>query len=111
VARRVLTAAVHERSFAIAPRVYAQSTVRLIRHDERNPGWFYAATPTGIEGYFPTSWFHIDGAHATALRDYDASELTIEAGVELDCLEEVAGWLLVRTADGREGWIPLECAE
>jgi len=75
----------HERSFDVAPR---------------------------IEGYFPTSWFRLDstGVQATALRDYDAAELTIEAGVQIDCLDEVAGWLLVRTAEGRQGWIPVQSA-
>jgi hypothetical protein len=112
MARRRRTSSPHTRSFATAPRVAANEAVRLIRHDERSPGWFYGVTPQGAEGYFPTSWFQLDedGGQATALRDYDAVELTIDAGVEIDCLDEAAGWLLVRTVDGREGWIPSECA-
>ena len=48
---------------------------------------------------------------ARALRDYDATELTIEAGVDVHCICEESGWLLVQTEDGREGWIPASCVK
>jgi SH3-like domain-containing protein len=36
-------------------------------------------------------------------------ELTIAADVDVECLAEESGWMLVRTDDGREGWIPADC--
>jgi hypothetical protein len=113
VLRRTRTIAPHERSFAIAPHVEEGSVVHVIRDDEQSPGWFYGAAADGTEGYFPAAWFRRDssGAQAIALRDYDAAELTIEANVAIDCIAEVAGWLLVQTDDGLQGWIPHECAE
>jgi len=85
--------------------------VQRVRDDEKNPGWFLGVAPCGLEGYFPSRWFEVDsnGASARALRDYDAMELTIEANVDVECLAEESGWLLVRTEDGREGWIPGSC--
>ena len=111
--RRLRTTTAHTRSFEQAPRVRAGDRVRFIRHDEQSPGWFWGASAEGVEGYFPTSWFRLDASEtgATALYDYDAAELTIEAGVEVECLVRVAGWLRVRTASGDEGWIPSNTIE
>jgi RimJ/RimL family protein N-acetyltransferase len=108
---RLRTALAHERSFDRAPRVRGGDIVRRVRDDEKNPGWFLGVAPGGVEGYFPSRWFEADpdGAIARALRDYDAMELTIEANVEVECLAEESGWLLVRTDDGRQGWIPVDC--
>ena len=108
---RLRTILGHKRTFHSAPRVRAGDVVRLVRHDEKNPGWFFGVAPDGLEGYFPSRWFEVDsnGTSARALRDYDAMELTIEADVEVQCLAEESGWLLVRTGDGREGWIPANC--
>ena len=109
--RRTRTA--HHRSFERAPRVAEGGVVRRFRDDERSPGWFYGADGEGTAGYFPIEWFDLDatGAMATARRDYDAMELTIDAGVPVECLAEAAGWMLVRTDTGAQGWIPLACLE
>ena len=111
VSERFRTVLGHKRSFDRAPRVRAEDVVRRVRDDEKNPGWFFGVAPGGVEGYFPSRWFEFetDGASARALRDYDAMELTIEANVEVECLAEESEWLLVRTEDGREGWIPAGC--
>jgi len=87
--------------------------VRRLRDDAKNPGWFYGVAEDGIEGYFPSRWFELDasGEGAKALRDYDAMELPIEAGVEVECIAEESGWLLVQTEDGRQGWIPESCVK
>jgi hypothetical protein len=93
--------------------VRAQESVHFLRHDERHRGWFLGRASNGVEGFFPTDWFRLDpaNARATALRDYDAMELSVEAGEEVECLAEAAGWYLVRAPDGREGWIPIESVE
>lgn len=98
----------HTRSFERAPRVRAGEVVRHIRDEEKHPGWFFGAAPDGVEGYFPIRWFDLDPENVTAraIRNYDAMELTIEAGIEVVRLAEESGWLYVRTEDGREGWIP-----
>jgi hypothetical protein len=103
--------AAHDRSFDRAPSVHTGELVRRVRHDERNPGWFHGVAPGGVEGYFPVRWFDVDAvaAVARALRDYDAMELTVGAGVEVECLAEESGWMLVRTSGGEQGWIPVGC--
>ena len=109
--RPARTSKPHRRSFENAPRVAANDTVRWIRADDANPGWFLGADRNGVEGYFPQRWFELDQSTSTAraLRDYDAAELTIEAGVDVECLETESGWVLVRTAAGDQGWIRGNC--
>ncbi len=103
----------HQRSFDRAPRVLANEIVHRDRDDEKNPGWFIGSDPNGIEGYFPSAWFELDpsGAKARAKRDYNAGELTISPGVNVECIAKESGWLLVRTEEGREGWIPDSCVK
>ena len=52
------------------------------------------------------------GAHqATALRDYDSTELTVGRKEILDVLDEVGGWYLCRTQSGMSGWVPSTSVE
>src|SRR5688572_9020696 len=113
MSERFRTTAAYQRAFDRVPRVRAGDVVRHIRDDEKNPGWFFGIAADDIEGYFPSRWFEVDssGASAKALRDYDATELTVEAGVPVHCICEESGWLLVQTEDGREGWIPASCVK
>lgn len=111
MSKRFRTTAEHRRSFDRAPSVRANEIVKRIRDDKKNAGWFFGMAPDGVEGYFPTRWFEANatGASAKALHDYNAMELTIADDVEVECLAEESGWLLVRTDDGRQGWIPASC--
>jgi uncharacterized protein YgiM (DUF1202 family) len=98
----------HQRSFDEAPKVQAGEVVRFLWEDEKNPGWFFGETFGGTEGFFPNRWFEVrlEAQEATALRDYNAMELTVDKGEIVEAIDEAAGWLLVKTADHRTGWIP-----
>jgi len=107
---RTTTVRAHRRSFETAPRVRAGEVVRVLRNDGKHPGWFFGDTSENVEGYFPVRWFDFGAdATATARRDYDATELTIEVGVPVQCLEAESSWVRVRTVAGEEGWIPEAC--
>jgi len=45
------------------------------------------------------------------VRDYDATELTVEVGEELTALAEHSGWFRCRTDTGSLGWVPAENVE
>ena len=52
------------------------------------------------------------GEHqAVALRDYDATELSVGRKELLEVLDEVGGWYLCRTQTGMSGWVPCSCVE
>jgi hypothetical protein len=103
----------HDRSFDKAPQVGAGDVVTFVRHDSKNPGWFFGETEGGVDGYFPSEWFDISERNrkATAQRPYNAMELTAEIGEIIESLDSAAGWLFVRAEDGRVGWVPLEKIE
>jgi len=80
-------------------------------HDQQWTSYVWCMDQHGHAGWVPDFYLEMTGEHeATALRDYDATELTVGRGEELDVLEEAGGWLRCRTANGTEGWIPASCA-
>lgn len=102
----------YEAAFANPPRVAVDETVQYFGADPKHPGWFKGQTKAGCEGYFPIAWFEVNEAtgEATAQRDYDAHELTVEAGARVGVIESEPGWVRVMTEGGEIGWVPVETA-
>jgi len=78
---------------------------------ERDTTWpeFVFVTAGGGSGWVPAR--HIEagtGASGVVRTAYDTTELPTAAGDELTVLEadEISGWSWVRSASGREGWVP-----
>jgi len=92
-------------------KVRTGETLRIGEVDEDNGAWAWCTGPSGKGGWMPRAYFEGDGENGTALRDYDATELSVEAGEELTVLEEEGGWVWARDSGGRFGWVPLECVE
>ncbi|MCE1252946.1 MAG: hypothetical protein LWX83_05285 [Anaerolineae bacterium] len=78
------------------------------REDTQYPGWIWCSHPSGRSGWTPLAYISIHGATATALTDYDASELTAAAGEVLTLLSLLNGWYWAEKTDGSAGWIPAE---
>lgn len=91
--------------------VRAGEALHVGETDEDNAAWVWCTGPSGKGGWMPRAYFEADGETGTALRDYDAMELTVEVGEELTILEEESGWVRVRNSQGRLGWVPVECVE
>jgi hypothetical protein len=76
-------------------------------HDQRWRSYVWCTDQAGHAGWVPDFYIEMTGAHeATALRAYDATELTVAKGELLDVLEEAGGWLRCRTSSDLEGWVP-----
>jgi hypothetical protein len=82
------------------------TTLQLRHHAEEQPGWVYAVSPDGREGWVPRHWLSIEGNRAILNRDYDATELNLEVGDRLEVTLVLDGWYLSRAEDGRVGWVP-----
>jgi multidrug efflux pump len=82
------------------------TVVHLRQRSDAEPGWVYGISPDEKEGWIPQQWLRIEGNRGTLLRDYDATELSLEVGDELSVTQALNGWYWARNAAGKEGWIP-----
>ncbi len=73
-------------------------------------GWLWCHNSSGLQGWVPKKYLDpiSESRQFQFLQDYNARELTIDAGQEVMVLDEESGWAWVRTTLGEEGWIPLE---
>ena len=69
--------------------------------------YVWVTDQSGHAGWVPDTYLEMTSAHeAVAVRDYDATELTIVKGEFVDVLEEAGGWAHCRNATGIDGWVP-----
>ena len=89
-------------------RFRAGDTLGVGHHDQVWKRYVWATDQAGRSGWVPDEYVQIggDGHQATALRDYDSTELTVGRKEILDVLDEVGGWYLCRTQSGMSGWVP-----
>lgn len=81
-------------------------------HDQQWRSYVWCTDQHGHAGWVPDFYLEMTGPReARALRDYDATELTVARGEVLDALDEAGGWLQCRNAAGLVGWIPADNVE
>jgi len=75
--------------------------------------YIWGTDAAGRSGWVPDEYLEIDrdSHQATALRDYDSTELTVGRKEILEVLDEVGGWYLCRTQTGMSGWVPSSSVE
>ena len=79
------------------------------RRDQQCNAWRWVTTEDGRSGWMAERYLELRGGDdAVAQRDYDATELSVEAGDELAVLDEEGGWLWCKDARGERGWVPVE---
>jgi hypothetical protein len=80
--------------------------------NQQFPEFVWCAVEDGHHGWVPEVFLHMDGPReATALRDYDAAQLTVVKGELVEALEQVGVWVRCRNAAGAQGWVPEHCLE
>jgi hypothetical protein len=70
------------------------------------PGWVWCSAPDGRSGWVPRAWLRERDGHWQITRDYNAIELTVAEGDELDVEFEESGFFWVSARDGSRGWVP-----
>jgi len=91
-------------------KVSAGDHLRVGELSEEWPAFRWCSDERGRGGWVPVRYLsHLADGEATALRDYDATELAAIEGeiVSVIELDEESGWLLCGNAAGESGWIPL----
>jgi hypothetical protein len=93
-------------------RFVAGDVLGVGHHDQQWTSYVWCTDQSGHAGWVPDSYLEMTGAHeGTALRDYDATELTAGADELLEVLAEAGGWYRCRTQSGHEGWVPADGVE
>ncbi len=70
----------HHTEYLNPIRFKAGEKVSVGKRDEEYAGWIWTTLASGNSGWAPEELLSISGQSAVALADYDATELTIEAG-------------------------------
>lgn len=107
-------------SYPYAVRLESGDPVWILKADSEFPGWLWCRGPGGEAAWIPEAFIEpllesASGAPAEEpeqgrmRRDYDSTELTVEAGERLILLEEESGWIWAEDSRGRRGWIPAAC--
>jgi len=86
----------------------AGERVTLGANDTTWPRFVWCTTRHGKGGWAPETYVERHGATGIALRDYDATELSVDAGEELTICGEEGGWLWCADQRGQRGWVPAE---
>lgn len=95
-----------------APVVLHEGDHVSVGHEsEEWPGWRWCIARDGREGWVPEDVLDVEDALGVALGEYDAAELEVWEGELLTVVQQLAGWLLHETPEGRRGWLPGDCVE
>ena len=89
----------------------AGETLRVGEIDPEYDGWVWCTGRTGKSGWVPQAYIEQRGETGVALRDYDATELSVQAGEELSASDEESGWVWATNSHGQSGWVPAENVE
>ncbi len=91
--------------------ITAGQMLKIEQKESEWPGWTWCIDNNGKVGWVPSSYLDIDGNSARAAADYNANELTVEAGDELKLIKGEADWFWCEDSNGHLGWVPSECVE
>jgi len=83
--------------------------VKVGKRDSEWVGWIWCITEDGNEGWAPENILDINQTEAVVVSDYNATELSVVVGEELEMYHRESGWVWCRRSNGDEGWVPLEC--
>ena len=88
-------------------------TLGVGHRDQLWRDYVWGTDQAGRSGWVPDAYLEMgtDSHTATALRDYDSTELTVGRDQVLEVLDEVGGWYLCRTEGGMSGWVPSTSVE
>lgn len=87
-------------------RFQVGDSLHIERQEPDQPDWFWVTGPGRRSGWVFRALLSGDSGAITGVRDYDATELDVQAGEGGEALEDADGWWLCRmSGGGRRGWI------
>jgi len=110
---RIITIDNHQSEFPKPLQLKKGEKVKIEDKQTEFAGWVWAITDGGNSGWTPEPFLDLKWDDKTAIvnQNYNAHELNVEVGEELEFLDEVNEWLWVRRDSGEHGWIPKAIAK
>jgi hypothetical protein len=71
-------------------------------------GWLWCTDRWGESRWVPEAYVQRRGDTGVALCDYDAAELSVDAGEELFVNRQESGWMWCTNRQGQSGWVPVK---
>lgn len=105
---KVIVTESHKATYSVVIDGRAGEMVTVGPEDVDFPGWLWCTDHTGTSSWVPKAFLEVEGEHGKLLRDYNAMELSVEAGARLTVIEEESSWFLCESEDGKRGWVPGE---
>jgi SH3 domain len=106
--RRVVATQSHEIAERPPLRLAVGDAVDVGERDTEWPAFVFVTCDAG-SGWVPRRYLSASSGRAVVRTAYDTTELPTTVGQVLDVVGEdlESGWLWCRSADGREGWVPV----
>ena len=98
----------YESAFSDPLKIRVGERVTISDRKSEWVGWVWCTTKSGIKGWVPDKYLEKKGNTGEVKYDYDATELTVKVGEELEILEEESGWVWCCNNEGMLGWVPME---
>lgn len=105
------TRARHESAYPNPLKLSPGDRVTIGDRSSEWPGWLWCTDEHSTSGWIPEVFLRPEGTTGVLLVEYDATELTVDAGAKVEILGIESGWARCRKIDGRTGWLPLENLE
>lgn len=87
----------------------------IIRQEyQENPNWsdwVWCDGSNGVQAWTPKSYLNIHGENGVLQRNYNARELSVTEGEEIEISEIVGGFGMAVKGDGDTGWVPMNVLE
>ena len=98
----------HTAQYPDAPAFKSGEAVSCGKTDPEAPGWIWCTHADGRSSWVPLRIIERSekSSEGRILEDYDARELTANAGETLKILATESCWAWVENTFGRRGWIP-----
>ncbi|MCW5258387.1 hypothetical protein D5038_19135 [Verminephrobacter aporrectodeae subsp. tuberculatae] len=78
----------------------------VIEKWETNPewkGWVFCVSESGVKGWVPETYLRVSGNAAIVLKPYDATELAVTQGENVQPHYSEFGWTWVENNKGQQG--------
>ena len=103
--------AIHKASDPDPIRLRAGDLVTVGGRGDEHPGWVWASGPDGRSGWVAKSILDEASEGVTAVEDYDAVELDLWPGQEVEVNRQLEDWVWVTNGAGLRGWVPAATLE